>query len=115
MKAAIAAVKWSRPVDGIRKRLKTLIDETRAQRQTAQPPLVEVHPLVSTLARPMVPLWACAMLVALIGCLIYSGLNWRLGNAAEPLLRTIYQTPLPQITAGRRPSSRRRCSICVSA
>ncbi|MFP3500171.1 type VI secretion system protein TssL, partial [Pseudomonas sp. SIMBA_059] len=45
------------------------------------------------------------MLVALIGCLIYSGLNWRLGNAAEPLLRTIYQTPLPQITAGRRPSS----------
>ncbi len=85
--------------------MKTLIDETRAQRESPQPPLVEVHPLVSTLARPMVPLWACAMLVALVGCLIYSGLNWRLGNAAEPLLRTIYQTPLPQITAGRRPSS----------
>jgi type VI secretion system protein ImpK len=41
----------------------------------------------------------------LIACLIYSGLNWRLGNAAEPLLRAIYQTPLPQITPGRRPTS----------
>ncbi len=66
---------------------------------------MQVHPLVNTLARPMVPLWACAMLVALIGCLIYSGLNWRLGNAAEPLLRSLYNMPLPQIMMNRRPSS----------
>lgn len=91
--------------DSLRARLKVLIDETRAQQSTDSPPLVQVHPLVSTLARPMVPLWACAMLVALIGCLIYSGLNWRLGNAAEPLLRSLYNMPLPQITVNRRPSS----------
>ena len=53
----------------------------------------------------MVPLWACATVATLIACLIYSGLNWRLGNAAEPLLRDIYQTPLPQLALGRRPSS----------
>ncbi len=91
--------------DSLRARLKALIDETRAQQSTDSAPLVQVHPLVSTLARPMVPLWACAMLVALIGCLIYSGLNWRLGNAAEPLLRSLYNMPLPQITVNRRPSS----------
>ncbi|TDS72099.1 type VI secretion system protein ImpK [Pantoea sp. PNA 14-12] len=91
--------------DSLRARLKALIDETRAQQTTESTPLVQVHPLVNTLARPMVPLWACAMLVALIGCLIYSGLNWRLGNAAEPLLRSLYNMPLPQITMNRRPSS----------
>jgi len=91
--------------DSLRARLKALIDETRAQQTTESMPLVQVHPLVNTLARPMVPLWACAMLVALIGCLIYSGLNWRLGNAAEPLLRSLYNMPLPQIMMNRRPSS----------
>ena len=53
----------------------------------------------------MVPLWACATVAALIACMVYSMLNWRLGNAAEPLLRDIYQTPLPQIMPGRRPAS----------
>ncbi|MDI9222631.1 type IVB secretion system protein IcmH/DotU [Pantoea sp. EA-12] len=91
--------------DSIRKRLAQLIQETRPTTANPAAPLVEVHPLVSSLTRPMVPLWACATLAALIACLIYSGLNWRLGNAAEPLLRAIYQTPLPQIMPGRRPTS----------
>lgn len=91
--------------EGIRKRLAQLIQETRPSTVNPAAPLVEVHPLVSSLTRPMVPLWACVMLATLIACLIYSGLNWRLGNAAEPLLRAIYQTPLPQIMPGRRPTS----------
>ncbi|ERK17953.1 Outer membrane protein ImpK/VasF [Pantoea sp. AS-PWVM4] len=89
----------------IRKRLAHLIAETRPDTGAASARLVEVHPLVSSLSRPMVPLWACITLAALVACLIYSGLNWRLGNAAEPLLRAIYETPLPQITPGRRPTS----------
>lgn len=89
----------------IRKRLAQLIADTRPDNAAAMARLVEVHPLVSSLSRPMVPLWACVTLAALVACLIYSGLNWRLGNAAEPLLRAIYQTPLPQITPGRRPTS----------
>ena len=91
--------------DAIRKRLAKLIDEQRQPESARVAPLVEVHPLVSTLSRPMIPLWACATVAALIACLLYSALNWRLGNDAEPLLRAIYQTPLPQITVGRRPSS----------
>lgn len=89
----------------IRKRLAHLIDEVHNLSDQPQPPLVEVHPHASSLSRPMVPLWACATVAMLIACLIYSGLNWRLGNAAEPLLRNIYQTPLPQIAVSRRPSS----------
>ncbi|MFH8134323.1 type IVB secretion system protein IcmH/DotU [Pantoea osteomyelitidis] len=92
-------------VENIRKRLASLINEARARRDEPQNELVEVHPHASSLSRPMVPLWACATVATLIACLIYSGLNWRLGNAAEPLLRDIYQTPLPQIAVGRRPSS----------
>lgn len=88
--------------ESIRKRLALLIQEIRPANIA---PRIEVHPLVSSLTRPMVPLWACMMLTTLIACLIYSGLNWRLGNAAEPLLRAIYQTPLPQIIPGRRPGS----------
>lgn len=91
--------------ENIRKRLAHLINEVRSQRDESQAELVEVHPHASSLSRPMVPLWACATVATLIACLIYSGLNWRLGNGAEPLLRDIYQTPLPQIAAGRRPSS----------
>ncbi len=91
--------------EAIRQRLATLIRETRASDNSNNAPLVAVHPLVSTLTRPLVPFWACAMLAALIACLVYSTLNWRLGSAAEPLLRAIYQTPLPQIMQGRRPAS----------
>ncbi len=91
--------------EGIRKRLAQLIHDARAAENIAATPLVEVHPLVNSLTRPMVPLWACATVAALIACMVYSMLNWRLGNAAEPLLRDIYQTPLPQIMPGRRPAS----------
>lgn len=91
--------------DAVRTRLARLIEEARDRQSAPPPPLVEVHPLVSSISRPMIPLWACATVAALIACLLYSTLNWRLGNAAEPLLRAIYQTPLPQITVGRRPSS----------
>ena len=91
--------------ESIRKRLAQLIAENRPSSANAAVPLIEVHPLVSSLTRPMVPLWACVTLATLVACLIYSGLNWRLGNAAEPLLHAIYQTPLPQIMPGRRPTS----------
>nr|WP_024967866.1 type IVB secretion system protein IcmH/DotU [Pantoea sp. IMH] len=82
--------------DAVRSRLAQLISDTRgAQTQPAMP-----EPLLpsgqNTLWRPPVPLWVCISITAFIACLIYSGLNWRLGNAAEPVLRAIWETPLPQ-------------------
>ncbi|MFS2223784.1 type IVB secretion system protein IcmH/DotU [Pantoea sp. B65] len=91
--------------DAIRSRLAQLIASTR---NTPQQPLaaqVVVRPQQSNLWRPPVPLWACVTVTAFLACMIYSGLNWRLGNSAEPLLRDIYQTPLPQVNNGRNASS----------
>lgn len=91
--------------DALRTRLAQLISDTRVQQQ----PLVEPQPLSpasqNTFWRPPVPLWACVMLTAFVACLIYSGLNWRLGNSAEPLLRAIWQTPLPKAEPVRRSNS----------
>ncbi|MGP6486509.1 type IVB secretion system protein IcmH/DotU [Duffyella gerundensis] len=91
--------------DAIRQRLAQLIQATREKAQSTLHSKVEVQRLAANSWRPPVPLWACATVAALIACLIYSGLNWRLGRAAEPLLRSIYQTPLPQASAMRRSAS----------
>lgn len=91
--------------EALRQRLAQLIANTRSSVITQAKPQVEVHPLASSLTRPMIPLWACATVAVLLASLVYSGLNSRLGSESGPLLRTIYQLPLPQIVAGRRPAS----------
>lgn len=87
--------------DNVRSRLAQLIHDTRGQQEFPLPQTVEVAGPV-TLWRPPVPLWVCVTLATFIGCVIFSTLNWRLGNAAEPLLRQIWQTPLPKVVAGQR-------------
>lgn len=91
--------------DAIRTRLAQLIADTRG----AQPPLMQPQPQQpvgqNTLWRPPVPLWASVALAAFLAGLIYSGLNWRLGNAAEPLLRAIWETPLPSNEIARSSSA----------
>lgn len=87
--------------DTIRTRLGQLIAETRQNLDTPASVTVEASPLTSHFWRPPVPLWSCFLITALIAGLIYSGLNWRLGTQAEPLLRAIYQAPLPEVTLSR--------------
>lgn len=91
--------------DAIRTRLAQLITDTRGE----QPQPVQPQPLQlvghNAPWRPPVPLWASMALAAFLACLIYSGLNWRLGNAAEPLLRAIWETPLPQNEIARNSSA----------
>ncbi|MGE9552215.1 type IVB secretion system protein IcmH/DotU [Erwinia amylovora] len=93
--------------DSVRTRLAQLISDTRGVQQPPASPQPLAPAGQNTLWRPPVPLWACITVTAFIACLIYSGLNWRLGNSAEPLLRSIWQTPLPKLEIGKRsPSSR---------
>ncbi|RRZ90346.1 type IVB secretion system protein IcmH/DotU [Erwinia sp. 198] len=91
--------------DAIRTRLAQLIADTRG----ALPPPMQPQPQQpvgqNTLWRPPVPLWASVALAAFLAGLIYSGLNWRLGNAAEPLLRAIWETPLPTNEIARSSSA----------
>lgn len=87
--------------DAVRTRLAKLIQDTRGQQ--APPPMQTIVAAGHTaLWRPPVPLWVCISLATFVGCLVFSSLNWRLGNAAEPLLRQIWQTPLPKVVAGQR-------------
>ena len=91
--------------DAVRNRLAQLINDTRGE----LPPQPQPEPLEPAGRdprwRPPVPLWACIALTAFVAAVIYSGLNWRLGNAAEPLLRAIWETPLPQNEIARSSSS----------
>ena len=84
--------------DTLRTRLGQLIAETRQSQATPADVTMEVKPLSSQFWRPPVPLWCCLAITALLASLIYSGLNWRLGTQAAPLLRAIYQAPLPEVT-----------------
>ncbi|KFK97912.1 MULTISPECIES: DotU family type VI secretion system protein [unclassified Serratia (in: enterobacteria)] len=55
-------------------------------------------PVLQKQWRPLVPLWACAAMAGFIASLIFIVLNWRLDDATSPVLASIYQTNLPQIT-----------------
>lgn len=87
--------------DTILTRLGQLIDETRQGGAAPDSATVETRPLASQFWRPPVPIWACLVMTALLASLVYSGLNWRLGSQAAPLLRAIYQAPLPEVTLSR--------------
>ncbi|MDQ8591366.1 type VI secretion system protein TssL, long form, partial [Klebsiella aerogenes] len=56
----------------------------------------EERPVLRKLWRPVVPLWACVALAGFAASLFYIILNWRLGDATNPVLAKIYQTPLPE-------------------
>lgn len=86
--------------DEVRNRLARLIQSVRGVPAACLPQASEMS-LHSALWRPPIPLWACICVTAFIGCAIFSTLNWRLGHSVEPLLRQIWQMPLPKLTAGQ--------------
>lgn len=88
--------------DALRSRLAQLISDTRGVQQPTMAPQALKPSTQNTLWRPPIPLWACLTVTAFIACLIYSTLNWRLGNSAEPLLRSIWQIPLPKLDINKR-------------
>ncbi|CAO96909.1 type IVB secretion system protein IcmH/DotU [Erwinia tasmaniensis] len=87
--------------DAVRSRLGKLIQNVRTEPAADLPQACDVA-LHCAPWRPPVPLWACLCVTALIGCTIFTALNWQLGRSAEPLLQQIWQTPLPQLPGGQR-------------
>lgn len=94
-----------RVLDNGRSQLETiksrLLQMIRSVRGGYAPPLSvhpEDHPVTRKLWRPIVPLWACAALAGFLACLFYILLNWRLSDATSPVLASVYQTPLPEVT-----------------
>ncbi|WP_338563115.1 type IVB secretion system protein IcmH/DotU [Erwinia sp. E_sp_B04_7] len=88
--------------DALRTRLAQLINDTRTLTPRPAGPVPLAPVTQNALWRPPIPLWVCFTVTAFIACVIYSSLNWRLSNTAEPLLRAIWQIPLPKTEPIRR-------------
>jgi len=91
--------------DAIRDRLAALIRNVRARPVRALFSSPDASTLQPAPWRSPVPLWACISITAFIACLVFSSLNWQLGNSAANVLRQIWQTPLPEMAAGQKTSS----------
>lgn len=92
-------------LETIRQRLLQMIRGVRGGYPPALSPHPEDQPVIRKMWRPVVPLWACAALVGFLACLLYIILNWRLGDVTSPVLASVYQTPLPEVTI-RNPAPR---------
>lgn len=88
--------------DAVRVRLAQLIKDTRGEHLPDATLLPQQPAGHNRLWRAPVPLWACVMLTAFVASLIWSGLNWRLGSRTEPVIRSIWQIPLPEVDAAKR-------------
>ncbi|PHM47467.1 DotU family type VI secretion system protein [Xenorhabdus miraniensis] len=51
------------------------------------------------------PIWAGVAVISFFVCILYIGLNWQLGDLVSPVLATIYQTNLPNVSVNDRISS----------
>ncbi|AOM40264.1 DotU family type VI secretion system protein [Xenorhabdus hominickii] len=47
--------------------------------------------------RSPLPIWICAIVISFLVCILYIGLNWRLGYISSNLLTTIYQTSFSNV------------------
>lgn len=85
-------------LETIKQRLLQMIRSVRGGYPPPLSPHPEDHPVTHKLWRPVVPLWACTALVGFLACLFYILLNWRLGDATSPVLASVWQMPLPEVT-----------------
>ncbi|WP_411752002.1 DotU family type VI secretion system protein [Serratia sp. (in: enterobacteria)] len=85
-------------LETIKQRLLQLIRSVRGGYSAALSPNALDLPVLQKQWRPLVPLWACATMAGFLASLFFIVLNWRLDDAMSPVLASIYQTNLPQIT-----------------
>jgi type VI secretion system protein ImpK len=96
-----------RVIDNGRSQLETmkqrLSQMIRNVRGNYQPPLSQHaldKPVAGRVWRPIIPLWAGVALAGVLACLLFIGINWRLGDQTSPVLAAIYQTRLPEVSIG---------------
>ena len=85
-------------LETIKQRLLQMIRGVRGSYPAPLSPHPIDRPVISKMWRPVVPLWACAALVGFIACLLYILFNWRLGDMTRPVLASVYQTSLPEVS-----------------
>ncbi|CAM4080171.1 DotU family type VI secretion system protein [Serratia silvae] len=85
-------------LETVKQRLLQLIRSVRGGYSAALSPNAMDLPVLQKQWRPLVPLWACAAMTGFLASLLFIVLNWRLDDATSPVLASIYQAHLPQIT-----------------
>jgi len=85
-------------LETIKQRLLQLIRSVRGGYAAVLSPNAVDLPVLQKQWRPLVPLWACAAMSGFIASLLFIVINWRLDDAMSPVLASIYQAHLPQIT-----------------
>ncbi len=85
-------------LETIKQRLLQLIHSVRGGYSAALSPNAVDLPVLQKQWRPLVPLWACATMTGFLASLLFIVLNWRLDDVTSPVLASIYQAKLPQMT-----------------
>lgn len=88
-------------LETLKQRLLQMIQSVRGGYAPPLSPQPTDEPVQRRLWRPPVPLWSFAALLALLACLIYIGLNWRLSHFTSPVLSALYQARLPAVEVAR--------------
>lgn len=89
-------------LETIRQRLQQMIASVRGSYAAPLSPHCFDQATQRTLWRPSIPLWAWGAVSGLVGCLLFIGFNWRLGDATTPVLASVYQSSVPQVTISNR-------------
>jgi type VI secretion system protein ImpK len=76
-------------LDGVRERLAQLLKQSRGTYDPALSPRWQGEPARQARLRDAVPLWVIASATAVVLALVFVGLRWRLGSAADPVFQAL--------------------------
>ncbi|WP_058912969.1 DotU family type VI secretion system protein [Entomohabitans teleogrylli] len=86
-------------LETLKQRLLQLIRGVRGAADPVLSPHARDLPVQAPRWKPLIPLWSGAALAGFLASLLFIALNWRLSDAAAPVLAAMYQTTFPGVTA----------------
>ncbi|WP_340616136.1 DotU family type VI secretion system protein [Xenorhabdus entomophaga] len=89
-------------LETVKQRLFQLIYSVRGKHPPELSPTLRNTTAPNKLWQSPFPIWAGVAVVSFFVCILYIGLNWQLGGLASPVLATIYQTNLPNVSVDDR-------------
>ncbi|HEK1094937.1 TPA: DotU family type VI secretion system protein [Proteus mirabilis] len=84
-------------LETLKQRLAQVIHSVRGSYPAPLSPNSAITPVEQKNWRPMLPLWVCGTFLALLFCLWFISLNWRLSEDTTPVISSIYQVELPPV------------------
>ncbi|OTA20648.1 hypothetical protein Xbed_01176 [Xenorhabdus beddingii] len=91
-------------LETVKQRLFQLIHSIRGNHPPELSPTLKSITVQNKSWQSPFPIWACAAIVSFFVCILYIGLNWQLGDLTSPVLATIYQTNIPNVSVDDRVS-----------